>query len=563
MDFSVTNFSQQNNQYPQHQNDAAGHSYAPKNNLTKFIAASEISERIGFSVEDIVAMAKSQELPSRFDKTKGIWLFHPKAAELFCKKMEQNFLTLPSAPVTEVGSTEKSKGNEVTKKVENKKENTSAINEDIKTEKIDYLELTSQRVEKYCKLNKREKSMINKKHSEMLLETNSTKTLIFDYINYFKLSIGENRGKFNLNLRRQGNINKKIATIFGQKRVSLSSKNKEDALIEANKLIAQKCIETDTTLLPEQNESMLLAPVLKSSAIKNKGNKSELDMLSKLAFWHYVAGDVPITEISYALLSEIEDVMLIQDVEKSTINGYNTEIRKALKLASNKGFIQGVPEINSHKSNERELIELPFQEAWMPFVKTYSTSIPERKFLELSWHKGLRKHNILYVEYDHFIQLENGKWIMRLPKKQNKSGKAIDIAVNNAEMKIINFMKRFHEKKGIESKYVFALNSSDDVPNIDTTRWRSALKECNLPDNLVFHHLRHYFATRLRLKGIELDTIRRLGGWLCLDSLKRYIHCGVTDKDHEAIEDDLPKKPETTAKNNITIHNAEGVVNIS
>ncbi len=567
MNLSVTDISQPYTNVHGQTSFAPAHSYrSAKNIRTKFLTAEEISNTLGFSATELVEMAKRKEIPARFDNTKKLWLFHPHAAELLCIKEENIFLN--SSIAEKQDSVENKTNKNKSQPSENNQIKTSSLpDNEIKTNEtegkaepieINYAELVGQRTETYCKLNKREKSKLNEKHGKLLLEKNINQP--FDYVTHFGLKLGKNRGKKVLDFRNINIINKKLKDMFGQERPSLKSINTEEAEIEANKLILLKCIETDTDLLPQQNKNTLLSKFLKSCAIKNKGTKSEKDMFSKLGFWHYVLGDVPVSKINYALLAEVEEIMLIQDVDKSTVSAYNTEIRKALTIAYEKSFIPGIPKVKSYQSSEREFVELPFKETWLPFVKVYSTSIPERKFLEFSWHKGLRKHNCLHAEFDHFIHQGNGKWIMRLPNVTNKSGKAIDVAVSAEEMRIVNFMKQFHKKHGIKSKFVFALNNDDNLPDIDTKRWRAALQKCNLPSYLVFHHLRHYFATSLMREGVDLDTIRKLGGWTCLESLNRYIHCGVTDKEHEAIDRETRVTEKVTSKNTVTINNNDGGV---
>ena len=544
MNFSVTNISQSNTQNMMQNTFAPVHAYSPVNNIrTKFLSVDEISDALGFSGTELIEMAKRNEIPARFDNAKKQWLFHPRAAKLFCIKEESKFLN-PIVIAEKQGTVENKTNNDKSQSSENNQFKTAPLSDneikapetEAKAERIEinYVELAGKKAEEFLKLNKREKSKLNKVHGKLLQEKNTKQA--FDYVNHFGLNIGKNQKNKSLDLRNTNSININLGNMFGQKRISLNTTDVKEAEIKANKLILQKCIETDTDLIPEKNKNTLASKFLKYCAINNKNMKSEKDMFSKLGFWHYVLGDIPVSKINYALLAEVEESMLIQDIDKSTVSAYNTEIRKTLTIAYEKGFIKGIPKVNSYQSSEREFVELAFKKTFTPFIEEYSTSIPERKFLEFSWLKGLRKYNCLHAEYDHFIQLENGKWIMRLPNATNKSGKAIDIAVNIEEIEIVNFMKKFHRKQGVDSKFVFALNNDDNLPDINTRRWKAALQKCNLPSYFVYHHLRHYFATRLMRNGVDLETIRKLGGWTCSGSLKRYIHCGVTNKEHEAIE---------------------------
>ena len=52
---------------------------------------------------------------------------------------------------------------------------------------------------------------------------------------------------------------------------------------------------------------------------------------------------------------------------------------------------------------------------------------------------------------------------------------------------------------------------------------------------MVFHTLRHTFASWLALNGTPLLAIKELGGWQSLDMVERYAHL-VPDQKREAIQ---------------------------
>src|SRR5262249_48152072 len=44
------------------------------------------------------------------------------------------------------------------------------------------------------------------------------------------------------------------------------------------------------------------------------------------------------------------------------------------------------------------------------------------------------------------------------------------------------------------------------------------------PDKVTFHTLRHTFASRLVMGGVDLLTVQKLGGWGSLSMVQRYAH---------------------------------------
>jgi integrase len=53
--------------------------------------------------------------------------------------------------------------------------------------------------------------------------------------------------------------------------------------------------------------------------------------------------------------------------------------------------------------------------------------------------------------------------------------------------------------------------------------WRAVLAKANVPD-FRFHDLRHTFASRLAMDGVDLYTVQRAGGWKTGVMVQRYAH---------------------------------------
>ncbi|WP_299573744.1 tyrosine-type recombinase/integrase [uncultured Shewanella sp.] len=399
---------------------------------------------------------------------------------------------------------------------------------------IDYIKTATQKANIYLDKNSHEKAKQNTDTLQRLEAYDKSAQQAVDYVSLFNLKIVIDRGKKVLDLRGgKSNLNK-LRELLGQKRTRLAADSMEDAVIEVNQLIANKVIESGQQLAPSaSNEHKTMAMVLKSSLIANKGKKSALEMASKIAFWQFTIGSTPVNQVTSELVAEIQELMFNAGLNKSTISGYNTELSKALKIAIRKGYITVMPKIDSFQSDRRKFIELPIK-SWSRLIQAYAKTEQERCFLELTYLNGLRYSTNRGLKFDDFKEQENGQWFLHLPADRNKSGEAIDIAVSDKAREIILHLKKQQKKEGIKSPYVFK-QANGKLTEKDDERWKKALETCELPSETVFHHLRHYFATRLRRKGVELEVIRSLGGWKCLESLKRYIHCGVTQSDYDAI----------------------------
>jgi site-specific recombinase XerD len=56
------------------------------------------------------------------------------------------------------------------------------------------------------------------------------------------------------------------------------------------------------------------------------------------------------------------------------------------------------------------------------------------------------------------------------------------------------------------------------------TAFTTALEHVNLAEDITPHVLRHTWASRLVMKGVDLRTLQELGGWKSLNMVQRYTH---------------------------------------
>ena len=54
-----------------------------------------------------------------------------------------------------------------------------------------------------------------------------------------------------------------------------------------------------------------------------------------------------------------------------------------------------------------------------------------------------------------------------------------------------------------------------------THRFPKWVKDAGLPKDVTFHTLRHSFASRLVMAGVDLPTVKDLGGWGDLSMVQR------------------------------------------
>ena len=109
-----------------------------------------------------------------------------------------------------------------------------------------------------------------------------------------------------------------------------------------------------------------------------------------------------------------------------------------------------------------------------------------------------------------------------------KSGESRAVNLNSA---VKAALARLRENS--RGQYVFSKPDGSPYKSIRTA-FETACRRAKLAD-VSPHTLRHTFASRLAMAGVDLRTIQELGGWKELDMLQRYAHLSPSHK-AEAVE---------------------------
>jgi len=99
----------------------------------------------------------------------------------------------------------------------------------------------------------------------------------------------------------------------------------------------------------------------------------------------------------------------------------------------------------------------------------------------------------------------------------DKAGTGRSVALSSAAWDTLYALKA-HAK----SEWVFSSTTGKKLHNFERS-WRPALKAASIPD-FRFHDLRHTFASRLAMGGVDLYTLQRAGGWKSQAMVQRYAH---------------------------------------
>ncbi|WCP66385.1 site-specific integrase [Vibrio tubiashii] len=134
---------------------------------------------------------------------------------------------------------------------------------------------------------------------------------------------------------------------------------------------------------------------------------------------------------------------------------------------------------------------------------------------------GLRRGELLALKWD---DVDFEQQYLSVRAQNAKAKKSRNIPLNDTVLEVLESWQLQNKKR----EYVFA--SRSDVPIKDIKKpWLRVLREAKITD-FRFHDLRHHFASKLVMVGVDLNTVRELLGHSDLKMTLRYAHLAPEHK---------------------------------
>jgi integrase len=160
----------------------------------------------------------------------------------------------------------------------------------------------------------------------------------------------------------------------------------------------------------------------------------------------------------------------------------------------------------------------------------------DRDRVRVLLNTGLRKSEFLGLRW---ADVDVKASVLTIPRSKN--GEARHVPLNGRVREILGRLPRMLDRS--------ALVFPNSEGNRDL-RWAektvpAALSRAGIED-FRFHDLRHTFASRLAMEGVDLLAIQELGGWKDLSMVRRYSHLSPSHR-REAIERLVTRRREHNA----------------
>ena len=216
-------------------------------------------------------------------------------------------------------------------------------------------------------------------------------------------------------------------------------------------------------------------------------------------------------EINRELLDNILAARMAEKVKNSSVNRVNEVVRAVLRRACNEWeWIDRVPRIRMLPEPNRRVRWITQEEADRLIAVLPSHLLPVVKF---SLETGLRRANVTGLQWSQIDLPRRTAWIH---PDQAKARKAIAVPLSVAAVIVIR------EQIGKHSTHVFTYHGNP-IAQLNTKAWRKALVKVGI-GNFRWHDLRHTWASWHVQAGTPLHVLQELGGWECVEMVRKYAH---------------------------------------
>lgn len=139
----------------------------------------------------------------------------------------------------------------------------------------------------------------------------------------------------------------------------------------------------------------------------------------------------------------------------------------------------------------------------------------------LSLNTGLRRGEMLNLEWQ---DINFNQSLLTIRGQAAKSGQTRHIPLNDEALETIKQWQLFCNG----NKLVFPSKNGIKIQNVNSP-WRKLIKTAGISD-FRFHDLRHSFASKLVMAGVDLNTVRELLGHADIKMTLRYAHLSTEVK---------------------------------
>ena len=144
--------------------------------------------------------------------------------------------------------------------------------------------------------------------------------------------------------------------------------------------------------------------------------------------------------------------------------------------------------------------------------------------LDVALHTGMRRSEQFTATWDQ-VDLERGYIYLSM----TKNGTDRFVTLNSAAVQVLRHLQERHRQLGLPPNSTLFHSKRDGLIKNPRKWFATALEQAKI-EGVTWHTLRHTFASRLVMAGVDLKTVQELMGHKTIAMTARYAHLAPTHK---------------------------------
>lgn len=158
----------------------------------------------------------------------------------------------------------------------------------------------------------------------------------------------------------------------------------------------------------------------------------------------------------------------------------------------------------------------------LPDLDRHDVADHLRPLVIMSLNTGLRRGELFSLEWS---DINWASSVITVRGTTTKSRKSRHVPMND---EVVAVLKAWQKLTGESNGWVFPGQEGEGMDNVKRS-WGNLLKDAKI-ENFRWHDMRHHFASRLVMEGVDLNTVRELLGHADLKMTLRYAHLAPEHK---------------------------------
>ena len=211
----------------------------------------------------------------------------------------------------------------------------------------------------------------------------------------------------------------------------------------------------------------------------------------------------------------------LKEVDSSTKTRYLTEDER-------KRFLAALDKLDSEARAARHRTRQHAKGQHLPNMEGWAFANYFKPLVLLSLHTGIRRHALLSLRWED-VDFDSGSVILRADTAKNKKSNIIPLNTT-----ALGVLRQWHEQRTDDNSLVFPSPQTGGVMDNCNSYFARLLREAGIT-NFRWHDMRHDFASRLVMAGVDLNTVRELMTHSDISMTLRYAHL-APEKTRAAVE---------------------------